>query len=395
MGEMISRSADMSNQNRKINVLLANDHLGWNGTTMHGVGRYFLYIIPIFDRSRFNIVPCILRKEDALNKVFAENGIRIRFLGRGKFDPLTLLDFLKIIEEEQIDVMHLQAYGATTFGRIASAITGVPAIVHSRDADPHYPWYQVVPDYVLARFTEKAIAVSRYTKDFSIRKRKIPADKTIVMYNPVPLSRFQPLKDDEKSRVRESLGIPADATVIGTVTRLYDVKGNEFLIRAAEQVLAEFPRAFFVIAGEGPLREDLEDLSRGLGIGGRVLFTGFYEDVPRLLSIFDIGVFPSLSEGCGTALLEAMVMGKAIVASAIGGPGELLVDKGTGRLVPAADASALSRAVLYLIRHPAEAERLARAAAEEGRKFDLYGYVKRLQDVYHQVALAKRSRHKN
>jgi len=378
----------------RINVLLANDHLGWDATTMHGVGRYFSYIIPIFDRRKFNIVPCILRKEDALNTVFQEKEIEIRFFGRQKFDPFTLFDFLRIIKKEQIDVMHLQAYGATTFGRIAGLITGIPVIVHSRDADPYYPWYQTIPDYALAKFTDKAIAVSEYTKEFSIKRRKLAAEKTLVMYNPVPLDRFLPLDKCEKIQVKDRHGIPLDCKVVGTITRLYEVKGNRYLIEAVEKVLAEFPKTYFVIVGGGPLRQELEDLSQQLGISDKVLFTGFYDDVPGILSIFDVAVFPSLSEGCGIALLEAMVMGKAIVASAIGGPKELLEDHKTGLLVPPKDVSALAGAIVYLMKNENDAEIMARKAAEEGRKHDLHSYVRRLEAVYSQVAQLKKGKWK-
>lgn len=88
----------------KINVLLAHDHLGWDGTVMHGVSRLFLQWMPVFNKSRFNVVLYVMRKRDALSYYFERRGIEVRYLGKGKYNPIILLSFLRIIRKEEMDL---------------------------------------------------------------------------------------------------------------------------------------------------------------------------------------------------------------------------------------------------------------------------------------------------
>src|SRR5512134_2323498 len=109
---------------RRLNVLQVCDHLGWDGSRMHGVKRLFAWMIPRFDRTRFNVSLVSLRKKDLSEETLESLGVDIEYLHRSKFDPRTLLDLLAVIDRKQIDILHLHGYGATTFGRLAGAIRG-------------------------------------------------------------------------------------------------------------------------------------------------------------------------------------------------------------------------------------------------------------------------------
>ena len=154
------------------NILWLVDHLGHNGN-MHGAGMYYLNTIPLINRHKYSITLCVLRKRNSLSKYFENRGIKIDHLERSKFDPLTLLDILKIIKNQDIDLIHAHGYGASNFGRIAGVIARIPTIVHAHDDDPDYPAYQKIADYFLSDFTYKAIAVSESVKESCINKRKI------------------------------------------------------------------------------------------------------------------------------------------------------------------------------------------------------------------------------
>lgn len=365
----------------RINVLFVADHLSYEGK-MHGVGRFFWNVLPRFNRNKYNVIPCVLRKKDALNDLFISQGIKIRYLGKTKFSPSTFMILRKIIKEEKIDILHLHQYGSSNFGRLVGFIAGIPVIIHSHDTDPNYPLYQRIADLILARFTDRVIAVSESAKESAIKKRSIREDKVIVMHNAIPLEEFQELTPEQKKEERRRLGINQDYKIVGTVTRLREEKGNKYFLYAAAEVLKVFPKTVFLIVGDGPLREELQNLSKKLNIAENVIFYGFSRNIQRFHSIFDIKVIASVNEGFPLALLEAMAMGKAIVATDVGGPKEILKDGETGLLVPAKDSGALAQKIIYLLGNNQELERLARNAKKESEKYDIDLYVRKLEREY-------------
>ena len=349
---------------------------------MHGVGRFFWNVLPRFNKNRYNVIPCVLRKKDALNDLFVSQGIKLHYLGKTKFDPSTFMTLRKIIKEEKIDLLHLHQYGSSNFGRLAGFVTGVPVIIHSHDTDPKYPLYQKIADLILAHFTDKVIAVSESAKESTIKKRSIREDKVLVMHNALPLEEFHELTPEQKEKEKRRLGINPDYKIIGTVTRLREEKGNKYFLEAAAEVLKVFPKTIFLIVGDGPLREDLENLSKKLNIEENVIFYGFSRDIQKFYSIFDIKVIASVTEGFSLALIEAMAMRKAIVATDEGGPKEILKDGETGMLVPAKDSRMLANKIIYLLENGQELERLARNAKKESEKYDIDSYVRKLEREY-------------
>src|SRR5919109_4186526 len=162
---------------RKLNVLQVCDHLGWEGSRMHGVKRLFGWMIPRFDRDRFNVSLVSLRKKDLSEETLDALGVEITYLERGKFDPLTLPAMLRVIDRKRIDVLHLHGYGATTFGRLAAAFRRIPTILHEHANLTDTPWFQKIADRVLEPFTDLALAVSLSTAKFVIRARLVPAER--------------------------------------------------------------------------------------------------------------------------------------------------------------------------------------------------------------------------
>src|SRR5262245_38446169 len=126
---------------------------------MHGVKRLFSWMIPRFDRARFNVSLVSLRKKDLSEETLDALGIDITYLERGKFDPFTLPAMLQLIDRKKIDILHLHGYGATTFGRAAAAIRRTPTILHEHANLTDTPWFQKVADKALEPFTDIALAV--------------------------------------------------------------------------------------------------------------------------------------------------------------------------------------------------------------------------------------------
>jgi len=254
----------------RLNVLQVCDHLGWEGSRMHGVKRLFAWMIPCFDPARYDVSLVSLRKKDLSEETLESLGIDITYLHKSKFDPATLPALLKIIDRKKIDILHLHGYGATTFGRLAGAMRRLPAILHEHANLTNTPWFQKIADAVLEPYTDIALAVSSSTAEFVIKARQLPPEKVKTVYLGVPLDEFSRRRTSEEiAAARHELGAAPDDFVCGTVTRLHDSKGNSYLVDAAALVLKERPRARFYLVGEGPLLAGLQQQAAGLGLGDR------------------------------------------------------------------------------------------------------------------------------
>jgi glycosyltransferase involved in cell wall biosynthesis len=379
---------------RKLNVLQVCDHLGWEGSRMHGVKRLFAWMIPRFDKSRFNVSLVSLRKKDLSEETLESFGVDITYLHRSKFDPATLPALLKVIDRKQIDILHLHGYGATTFGRLAGGMRKIPTLLHEHANLTDTPGFQKFADRMLEPMTDIAIAVSQSTADFVIKARQIPEHKVKVVYLGVPLEEFsRPRSDAERAAARAEHGMGPGDFIVGCVTRLHDSKGNSYLVEAARQVIDQRPAAKFYLFGEGPLREPLEQQARALGLGDRFVFGGFARDVASVVSAFDISVFPSLWEGTPLTVFEALAMGKPIVATDADGLLDVLRHDRDALIVPKRNAAALATAIVRMMDEPATRDRLSEAARITGRQYDIAAFVAKMERLYvlmHQVSRATR-----
>jgi len=372
-----------------IRVLLVNDHLGWEGKILHGVARLFLLTIPRYDRSRFSIIPCILRRRDELEQPFLDRGIKLRFLERSRFHPGTLLDLVRLIREERIDVLHVQGYAGSVFGRLAGLVTRKPVIEQCHSVDPHFPFYMHVPDLLLSRSLVTCLTLCETVQRFCRKTRHMPRDRVSRIRLGIDASEFDAPPEEDLERVRRELRLPAreDGRVVGTVTRLFEQKGVAYFLEAAAEVAREEPGTVFVVTGDGPLREDLERRAHELGIDDRVRWLGFRRDVAVLLHLFDVAVISSLWEATPLTALEALAARRPLVTTDVDGLVELVQDGVTGRVVGAADSRALARGILELLRDGTLATTLARKGRETVEsRFSVDRYVRDLEAVYRQAA---------
>jgi glycosyltransferase involved in cell wall biosynthesis len=357
---------------------------------MHGVKRLFAWMIPRFDRERYNVSLVSLRKKDLSEETLESMGIDITYLHKSRFDPATLPALLKVIRRKEIDILHLHGYGATTFGRIAAGMRRIPAILHEHANLTDTPWFQKVADAILERETDIALAVSESTAEFVIKARQLPPDKVKVVYLGVPLDEFsRPRAEAEIASARAELGAAPGDHVIGTVTRLHESKGNSYLVDAARLVLNTRPDARFILVGEGPLQPALEAQAQQLGLGDRFRFAGFAKDVARVVSAFDMSVFPSLWEGTPLTVFEALAMGKTIVATDADGLTDVLTHDRDALIVPKRDPAALADGIVRLMADPQERARLGAAARITARQYDIATFVakmERLYDLLHRVS---------
>lgn len=266
------------------------------------------------------------------------------------------------------DLVHTHTSKAGFIGRLAAWLAGVPVIVHTMHEPPHnaaggpltralYIWLE----RFAALLATHVVTVSHANEREIIRQRLVPRARLSVVREGLDL-RGYPRVPDRRAAVR-ALGIPEAVPVVGAVGRLEAAKGHAYLIRAVPMVLERVPDARFVIVGGGHLRDALQAEIDALGVGERVFLTGYREDMLALLQGFDVFALPSLWEGLGIVLLEAMAYARPLVASAVGGVNDVVVDGETGLLVPSRSPEALARAIIALLAEPAWAAQLGQAGA--------------------------------
>jgi glycosyltransferase involved in cell wall biosynthesis len=281
------------------------------------------------------------------------------------------------------DLLQTHLIDADLIGFFASKLAGVPHImtIHSYPFPrkrSHMTRYRLYAPWV-----RRIVCVSETVKKHVCSGVGIGAGKMAVVHNGIDLSRFVPGTDQRaKAEFRASLGIAPGAVVVGNVSRLIKDKGHEHLLAAAAPVMEKHPDVVLLIVGEGELRTELQNLAQALGIGGRVVWTGSRPDIPQLLDIMDLFVFPTYHEAFGICVLEAMAMGKPIIATNDAGVPELLQAGEEGILIRPGDVPALESSMRALLDDPARARALSTAAALRVKRFSLQAMARSMERVY-------------
>jgi glycosyltransferase involved in cell wall biosynthesis len=367
----------------RVRVLHVCDKFGVSGSSIHGVTRLFSWWFPRHSE-RFEVALAGLKHPEPASRLLESQGIPVTHLGRSKFDPRAIADIARLVRERRIDILHVHGYAAADFGRLAARLTGAKLVLHEHFADPRMPAYQSLADRLLAGFTDAAIAVSGSTRDFLVRQRHVPAPKVRLIWNGAPLEEFAPVPRERALRVRRELGLPEDALVIGTIGRLNEQKGHRYLLDAARSVFARSD-ARLLIAGDGDLLQALRAQAAELGIAERVVFAGHRADVPELLGAIDVFAISSNYEGTPLTLFEAMAAGKPIVSTAVDGCREVIEDGRNGLLTTVRDASGLAEALLRVLHDPSLRARLAAAALEDSKRYDVAECVRRMEALYDEL----------
>jgi glycosyltransferase involved in cell wall biosynthesis len=367
------------------------DKFGVKGSSIHGVSRLFSWWFPRYDPSRFEVSLVGLKSPEPASQQLAQQGIPIHHLGRGKFDPRILPDLLRLARQRGVRILHVHGYAAADFGRLAARRLGAKLVLHEHFADPRLPLYQALADRVLARLTDRAIAVSASTREFLVRERHVPADRVRLIWNGAPLDEFAPAPPAAALALRRALGLPAASPVVGIVGRVNAQKGHRFLIDAAPAIVAAVPEVRFLVIGDGDLLEPSRRQAAERGVADRFVFAGHRTDIPVVLGALDVFCIASTYEGTPLALFEAMAAGKAIVSTAVDGCREVLEDGLTGRLVPARDAPALAAALIEVLGDAEQRARLGQNARRLSARYDIRACVRQMERLYEELLEVSRA----
>ncbi len=241
-----------------------------------------------------------------------------------------------------------------------------------------------LPRKVFGCWGQRVIAISSQVKEHLTADFKFSENKISVIHNGIDTQKFGDFSG--RDRLRSSLGVAPDGFLIGIIARLSDVKGHLYLIRAMPEILKKFPGTKLAIIGQGKTEGSLVKETGNLGLEGNILFVPEAKDTREWLCAMDVFAMPSLQEGLGLALMEAMAQGLAVAGSAVGGIKTLVQDKITGLLVPARDAGALAQAIISLLGDPD----LRRNLGDQAREFIAANFskkemVEKTEGLYRQV----------
>jgi len=293
-----------------------------------------------------------------------------------------------VIYRRRVDLLHVNSYVPGNYARLAAALMQVPIIIDHWHGFSRFNRKRRFVCRVLGRFTDLSLAVSRGVRDYLVAQGGLNPAKIRVVANGVDVAALDAARPGDE--VRRELGLPEGVPVIGLVGRLdHWGKGHKELFAAMAPLMARHPVQALIVGG-GRRMDEVRDLAAGLGLAGAVHFLGPRPDVPDLLNAMDIFVLPSYSEGLSLALLEAMAAGKPVIATAVGGTPEVVIEGNNGLLIPPRDPGALAGALERLLSDPALAQRLgANARAHVREHFSLDRLGREINEIYEELVEKK------
>jgi glycosyltransferase involved in cell wall biosynthesis len=344
----------------KINIL----HI-YQNSKIGGVQLQLLSLLKAYDQEVFNPIVCCFGPKEELGKEIEKLGfefIAFNVKRYHRFSPSIIVRLYQLMKKRHIHVVRTHKYRASLYGRIAGWLAHVPVIVTSVHGNyrKDVRVERRIANRILSRITDKIVAVSESIKQDITRYDKIDPFKILVVHNGVDTSKFVP--HGTFHNIRKEFSIADRDALLGFIGRLVPAKGLEYLINAVSLCRKERNNIKLLIVGRGSLLDRLLDKSREHGIHGSIIFTGERRDIPDILSCIDIFVMPSLAEGLPNSLIEAMAMGKPIIATTAGGIPEVIEHGMNGLLVPPRDTDSLATAIKMLLDDTQLAEKIGKRA---------------------------------
>lgn len=302
-------------------------------------------------------------------------------------DLRALRRLLEIIRRLQPGIVHTHSSKAGVLGRLAARIARTPVVVHSihgfgftpLQAAPVRALY-VVAERVMARWTDHFIAVSENNLREGAALGVVPPERASVIRSGIELARFR--RSSGGSDARRRLGVPEDAPLVVQIGNFKPQKAPLDFVRVAAAVAREVPEAWFVMVGDGELRPAAEELASELDVAVRMVFCGWWDDVPGLLAASRVSVLTSRHEGLPRAAVESLAAGVPVVATAVDGTPEVVRHGVNGFLAEAGDVASLARRVCALLRDDELHRRLAAAAPLGLEDFDIDRMVRKQEELY-------------
>src|SRR5215831_613678 len=372
--------------------------------TMFAVGgteRQFVYLAKGLDKSRFDIrVGCLSKRGEFLKDIEAMNLPVAEYPINSLYSPRMLQrqwGFARDLRRQNIRLVHAYGFYPNVFSVPAARFAGCITIASVRDTGVFTSQIKLktLSQRTACQLADRVVANSSAVRNWLV---SLGVHQNHIDVIPNGIAVNERLARSRDFGIRHELGIDPKVPVIAVISRLNPGKGIEYLLKAAVIVREQFPEARFLIVGgsyfDPAYKPSLELLARKLNVADRVLFTGERNDIQQLLQEVNISVLPSLSEGLSNSLLESMAAGLPVIATNVGGNPEIVQDGKTGFLVAARDETALSDAILRMLRSPEMRERFGYAGYERVRThFSLAATVRKTEELYTMLLEERMWRH--
>jgi len=285
------------------------------------------------------------------------------------------------------DVVHTHSSKAGILGRLAARTEAVPSVVHTVHGFGFTPLQKAplrvvfkTAERVLARYTDHFVTVSQSDRRRGVDMGLFAAERVTVIRAGIDLEKYRLAGGG--SATRQKLGVPEDVPLVTQIGNFKPQKAPLDFVRMSAAVHARCAEAFFVMVGDGPLRGAAEELAQKLGISDRMVFCGWWDDVPGLLAATTVSVLTSRHEGLPCSVVESLAAGVPVVATAVDGTVEVVRSGTNGFLAPAGDVAALAESVCTLLADAETRARFSEAASRGLQDFDRDLMVRQQEDLY-------------
>lgn len=363
-------------------------------TTGGGPDKTVLLVAERANQEKFNVIIMYMRgardNDFQIAKWARDRGLTVHeVLEHGKFDFDNLRQINRLIRDYKIDIYHARDYKTCFFGFLVGLINPRLKLVFTAHGwiidnakQKLYTWLNL---FSLKRY-DRIIAVSKATKQIMVDSG-IDANRIDLVYNAIDVDLWN--RAMVASSFRAELQIPDIAKLVGVVGRLSKEKGIDITLEVAQKVIAVRPDTYFVLVGDGPNRQEVEQNLLELGLSKNVFLVGFRKDALNIYAGLDLFLSTSLTEGTPNTVLEAMAMEVPVVHTAVGGVPEIIEDGVDGILCKVGDVEGISQAVLSVLND----EEQARQLREQGRqsacsKFSFTARMQTIESLYEQVAVS-------
>lgn len=352
---------------------------------------YFRSIARHHDRERFPVMIGSIAPAGPLQRAMADLNVPTFSLGaasRWQY-PAAIIKVARLLRRNRVAVLHAHCFDPTFIGLIAARIAGISFVFTRHHSDHNIRlgkrWHTQV-DRWCTRHSDHVIAVSEATRSIMTGLEGAAEKQITVIYNGMePLVTPAP---ESLTRLRRELMLQNEDICL-MIARLHEEKGFNVLFDAIPDIAARAGKLVVLVAGEGPHRAMLEHEVNRRGLQDSVRFLGQRDDIPQLISLASVVVLPSLAESFGFVLLEAMSLGKPVVASTAGGIPEVVSNGETGFLVPPGDAASLAAAVSGLLRDSSLAGAMGAAGRQRATSFNSHRMIHGYEKVYDRVVAAR------
>ncbi len=366
----------------KVMYIIPSLHIGGSERKVVDLAKYL-------DKDQFEPIVCCVSEGGVLKQELDDLSIKTYICHKkNKFDIFVLRRISNFLKKEKVDIVHTFVSTGKLWGRLAAMIAKTKVIISTEESLFQPSKIAVLLEKTFSKKTDIIITNSRESKLSALKYTNLPEEKYKVIYNGINLDRFKNTHINRNAK-RLSLGLHANDYVITCVARFDRRKGHKYLIEAFSNLDSTNRNLKLLLVGEGNELDTIKNLCSALGLQNNVIFTGSRNDIDEIYQISDLFVLPSIEEGFGNVIVEAMASKVLVIATRVGGIPEIITHKHNGLLVNKENSDELKEMIEYAINNENDVQEMIKNAYEDISKFDIKNIIKQYEDLYVNLYNAK------